>query len=169
MFAALLPITPNRRNSDTQGGAAGTNRIVGGGPVAARALANQLNNPTAPLTLILRDVLAPRVPGYDNPGNLLQFEPVFPIFPSRIVPFEQLVKMTLAFPTTPNPGSQTGMGDLSLFDVATFKQSWGKWGVGPALVFPTASATALGQGKWQAGPSRRRHLHRHPQPHRPTS
>jgi len=33
------------------------------------------------------------------------------------------------------------------------KQSWGHWGFGPALVFPTAGASALGQGKWQAGPA----------------
>ena len=53
LFAALLPMhAQSSDNSDIQGGAAGTNRIVGGGPVAARALANQLNDPTAPLTLI---------------------------------------------------------------------------------------------------------------------
>jgi hypothetical protein len=129
-------------------------RLAGGGPVAARALANQVNDPTAPVTLIqLREVLAPSVPGYDSPANLLQLEPVFPIFPTRLLPFEQLVKMTISFPTTPNPGSQTGLGDFSVFDVATFKESWGKWGFGPALVFPTATSRALGQGKWQAGPA----------------
>src|SRR5664279_4339319 len=48
-------------------------RLAGGGPVAARALANQINDPTAPVTLVqFRDVLAPRVPGYDSPGNVLQ-------------------------------------------------------------------------------------------------
>jgi hypothetical protein len=129
-------------------------RLTGGGPVAARALANQVNDPTAPVTLVqFRDVIAPNVPGYSNPGNLLQIEPVFPIFPTRLTPFEQLMKLTIPVPTLPSPGSQTGLGDLSLFDVATFKQSWGKWGFGPALVFPTATSTALGQGKWQAGPA----------------
>jgi hypothetical protein len=125
-----------------------------GGPVAVRALANQVNDPTAPLTLVqFRDILAPSVPGYDSPGNMLQIEPVLPIFSSRLLPFDQLLKMTLPVTTTPNPGSQTGLGDVSLFDVVTVKQSWGRWGLGPALVFPTASATALGQGKWQAGPA----------------
>lgn len=129
-------------------------RLVGGGPVAARALANQVNDPTAPVTLVqFRDVVAPSVPGYGSPGNLLEIEPVFPIFPTRLTPFEQLMKMTIPIPTLPSPGSQTGLGDISLFDVATFKQSWGKWGFGPALVFPTATSSALGQGKWQAGPA----------------
>lgn len=128
--------------------------VVGGGALAARALANQVNDPTAPLTLIqFRDVLAPHIPGYDSPGNVFQLEPVFPIFPSRLLPFEQLVKMTLPMPTTPNPGSQTGLGDFQIFDLVSIKQSWGRWGIGPALTFPTATATALGQGKWQAGPA----------------
>jgi hypothetical protein len=141
-------------NPDSQGLNAVTNRLTGGGPLAARALANQINDPTAPVTLVqFRDVIAPNVPGYDGPGNVLQIEPVFPIFPTRLLPFEQLVKMTLPLPTTPNPGSQTGLGDISLFDVVSISQSWGKWGVGPALVFPSATSTALGQGKWQAGPA----------------
>ena len=141
-------------NPDSQGVNVVTNRLTGGGPLAARALANQINDPTAPVTLVqFRDVIAPNVPGYDGPGNVLQIEPVFPIFPTRLLPFEQLVKMTLPLPTTPNPGSQTGLGDISLFDVVSISQSWGKWGVGPALVFPSATSAALGQGKWQAGPA----------------
>jgi hypothetical protein len=128
--------------------------LAGGGAVTARALANQVNNPTAPLTLIqFRDVAVPNVPGASSPGNVFQIEPVFPIFPSRLIPFEQLVKMTLPLPTTPNPGGETGLGDLQLYDLLTLKQSWGEWGVGPSFVFPTATATALGQGKWQIGPA----------------
>jgi len=139
---------------DIQPASPDISRLAGGGPVAARALANQVNDPTAPVTLVqFRDVFAPSVPGYDGPGNALQIEPVFPIFPTRLLPFEQLVKMTLPIPTTPNPGSQTGLGDISLFDVVSITQSWGKWGFGPALVFPSATSTALGQGKWQAGPA----------------
>jgi len=42
---------------------------------------------------------------------------------------------------------------LQLFDLVSVKQSWGRWGFGPAFVFPTASETALGAGKWQLGPS----------------
>jgi hypothetical protein len=129
-------------------------KLTGGGAVAARALANQANNPAAPLTLIqFRDVYVPSVPGYDSAANVMQIDPVFPIFASRLVPFDQLMKLTLQVPTTPRPGSETGFGDTSLFDLVSIKQSWGRWGFGPALVFPTASSTQLGQGKWQAGPA----------------
>jgi hypothetical protein len=148
-FSAESPILTNGEHSVLD-----PSRLTGGGSVGSRALANQVNNPTAPLTLIqFRDVVAPRVPSFGNPSNLLQLQPVFPIFPSWLLPFEQLMKMTLPFPTTPGPGSETGLGDFSFFDVVTFNQSWGKWGFGPALVFPSATSTNLGQGKWQAGPA----------------
>jgi len=42
------------------------------------------------------------------------------------------------FPTTPNSGSQPGLARISLFDLVSIKQSWGKWGFGPALLFPMA-------------------------------
>ena len=132
----------------------GTGRLAGGGSVAGRALANQANDPTAPLTLIqFSGGVSPHVPGYDSPASLFSIEPVTPIFPSRIFPFQQLLKTTIPFPTTPNPGSRTGLGDISFFDLISIKQSWGRWGFGPAFVFPTATDKALGQGKWQAGPA----------------
>jgi hypothetical protein len=55
--------------------------------------------------------------------------------------------------TLPDPIGRTGFGDVEVFDLITIRQSWGRWGFGPALSFPTASATALGTGKWQAGPA----------------
>jgi hypothetical protein len=41
-------------------------------------------------------------------------------------------------PTSPNAASQPGLGNISLFDVVSIKQSLARWGFGPALVFPTA-------------------------------
>jgi hypothetical protein len=160
-LALLLLLAAHPRLSaqpadDSNAGAAALNLggMTGGGSLAARALANQVNDPTAPMTFIqFRDVFAPSVPGYNSPGNLLEIEPCFPIFPSPLLPFEQLVKMTLPIPTSPNPDSHTGLGDLALFDLATFKLPWGKWGLGPVFVFPTAAPETLGQGKWQAGPA----------------
>jgi hypothetical protein len=31
--------------------------------------------------------------------------------------------------------------------------SWGRWGIGPMAIFPTATKLDAGQGKWQAGPA----------------
>lgn len=122
------------------------------GPADARALANQVNNPAAPVTLIqFRDVLLPSVQGFDGPTNEFQIQPVLPLGPFPSFPLLQLVKVTIPFPSVPSPIGVSGFGDLQVFDLISIKQSWGRWGFGPALVFPTASDPKLGQGKWQAG------------------
>jgi len=48
-----------------------------------------------------------------------------------------------------------GIGDLTWLSVLFVGQSdrWGKIGVGPVFVFPTASDKDLGQGKYQVGPA----------------
>lgn len=51
-----------------------------------------------------------------------------------------------------SPQNATGVGDLAIIDAICFKQNWGFAGIGPALMVPTASADALGTGKWSAGP-----------------
>jgi hypothetical protein len=123
-------------------------------PLSANELANQVNNPAAPVTFIqFRDVLLPNIPGTGGVTNVLEVQPVIPIRPSKTIPFLQLIKMTLPIASVPSPVDRNGLGDLQFFDLISIKQSWGRWGFGPALVFPTATSRALGAGKWQAGPS----------------
>jgi len=118
----------------------------------ARELANQVNNPAAPVTILqFRNVTLPAVAGTDGATNVFQIQPVLPIGPFAALPIVQLMKVTLPFNSLPNPVGTSGVGDLQVFDLITIKAPWGRWGFGPALVFPTASDEALGQGKWQAG------------------
>jgi hypothetical protein len=119
-----------------------------------QTLANQVNNPTAPLTTLqLRDIYAPTA-SLPYTRNIFQLQPVIPIGPFDWLPFVQLMKITMPFvETTPGADGETGMGDLTLFDLASIKQSWGRWGVGPYLVAPTATGNRLGAGKVQLGPS----------------
>ena len=126
-----------------------------GGKDRAEDLSNQINDPTSPLTTLqLRDVVTPRVPDANGPGNALELLPVVPILPSHFLPFTQLLKATLlVLVTLPSPTSVTGLGDFQLFDLVTISQSWGRWGFGPIFVFPTATSQSLGQGKWQVGPA----------------
>ncbi len=128
--------------------------VPGGGAVSIRELSAAAQNPTAPLVLAqLRDIIIPVVPGKNGAENLFQIQPVIPILPTAHLHFTQLIKITMQFPTIPPPEGNSGFGDFQLFDLVTIKQSWGRLGFGPALVFPTASSAALGQGKWQAGPA----------------
>jgi hypothetical protein len=123
-------------------------------PGAASELANQVNNPAAPVTLLqFRNILLPNVTGTDGVTNAFQIQPVIPIHPSHTLPFLQLIKMTLPSVSLPSPVGESGLGDFQFFDLVSIKESWGRWGFGPALVFPTASEKDLGAGKWQAGPS----------------
>ena len=120
----------------------------------ARELANQVNNPAAPVTLVqFRNLLFPSVEGTDGVTNAFEIQPVLPIGPFASFRYLQLIKITLPFPSLPSPVSAAGVGDLQVFDLFVFKSSWGQWGLGPALVFPTASDDPLGAGKWQAGPA----------------
>lgn len=153
---------PSQSHSQVPEGARGTDgtapaapsEISHGAAADPSALADQAANPAAPLTQIqIRDILLPNVDESDGATNLLQLQPVVPIGPFKSLPFLQLVKITLQVPSLPAPVNDSGFGDVALFDLVSIKTSWGRWGFGPALVFPTASSEDLGAGKWQAGPA----------------
>lgn len=142
--------------------------VPSGASVSAQELANQVNNPAAPVTFIqFRNILLPSPSATTGAVNALQMQPVLPIGPFHSFPYAQLMKITLPLaistPGIPPPvgcigcpplsTSTSGMGDLQVFDLLSIKQSWGRWGFGPALIFPTATETQLGAGKWQAGPA----------------
>ena len=57
---------------------------------SAQDLANQVNNPAAPVTFIqFRDILVPAVPGTNGVANSLQMQPVLPIGPFKSFPLVQ--------------------------------------------------------------------------------
>ena len=116
-------------------GASPVVRAQAGSPPSAQELANQANNPAAPLTLIqVRDILLPDVEHANGMTNALQIQPVLPIGPFKSAPFVQLMKLTLPIVLTlPDPISRTGLGDLEVFDLVSIKESWGRWGFGPAF------------------------------------
>src|SRR3984957_2868317 len=128
---------------------------------------------TDPLTtlpqLIIRDSYTPANYGpctrlactRDYETNQLIVRPLIPRVPPRsFLPFNQLIRPTLALVTVPSSrgGTRTEFGDLSLFDVAVLpwpdrKNTGLLIGIGPTLVFPTATSRSAGQGAWQAGPA----------------
>ena len=125
-----------------------------GASAVKNELARQAANPAAPLTqLQFRDIVLPNVSDTDGITNLFQIQPVIPIGPFDWFHRQQIIRFTFQVPTLPAPVNASGFGDLDLFDLITFKTSWGHLGVGPILVFPTAASDALGAGKYQAGPA----------------
>jgi hypothetical protein len=129
---------------------------------AEEQLERDFTNPLSTLPqLIIRDSYTPANYGTHVETNQLIIRPLIPrVRPYTLLPFMQLVRPTFALVTVPSSrgGSRTEFGDLPLFDVAVLpwpdtKKTGLLVGVGPTLVFPTATSRSAGQGAWQAGPA----------------
>jgi hypothetical protein len=71
-----------------------------------------------------------------------------------VVPFttgkiNHIARATIPY-VTESPSGKTGLGDAVLFDLIVFNRSWGRFGLGPVLLLPTATDEALGAEKWAA-------------------
>jgi len=123
-------------------------------------LAQELSNPladlmTIPIQMNYDNNIGPRDDGWKLQTNI---QPVVPI---GLNPDWNLISRTI-IPVTyqddifPGAGSQFGLGDinLSLFFSPREPTSGGlTWGIGPILLFPTATDSLLGAKKWGAGPT----------------
>ena len=151
----LLVLAPTAARAQPQSSQSQSGRQTpaGGIPTAAtdpRELANQINNPAAPVTLVqFRNILLPDVAGASGATNTFEIQPVLPIGPFASFKHVQLMKITLPFNSLPQPVGVSGLGDLQVFDLVSIKESWGRWGFGPALVFPTARAVS--RSTWPSG------------------
>ena len=85
----------------------------------------------------------------DENGNIIQLRSSLPFKTGGL---KHVARATLPI-FTESPSGETGLGDLILFDLMTFNESWGRWGAGLVTLFPTASDDALGSGKFGAGPA----------------
>ena len=88
----------------------------------------------------------------------LQFQPVLPIGLTRDwnLITRPVIPLYNSVPFTTSSGQErrsTGFGDMILLELLSPANS-GNWilGAGPTFIFPTATSTFTGQGKWQAGP-----------------
>jgi hypothetical protein len=120
------------------------------------ALAKAAQNPIANLiSFPLQNNTAFGIGPYERAQNVLNIQPVIPF---HISEKWNLITRTI-LPVVWQPNDQPtqgwfGFGDLnpSLF-LSPAKPGKLIWGVGPAFVFPTATAEQLGQGKFSLGPS----------------
>jgi hypothetical protein len=125
-------------------------------------LADEFSDPLTTLPqLFTQDVYTPKSFGTAAQTNRLIARMIVPRVPgASLFPFVQLIRPSVSLVTAPTGrGSTTvtGLGDFQLFDLAVLPwpdRSTGLYaGVGPVLVFPTATQRATGQGAWQVGPA----------------
>ena len=134
---------------------------TGPGPTAEEKLIAEFTDPLTTLPQItLRDAYSPANFGTHIQTNQAILRPIIPRLPPySLLPFVQLIRPTFTLVTVPSPrgGSRTEFGDMELFDLAVlpwpFREAGLLIGVGPTLVFPTATSRSAGQGAWQAGPA----------------
>jgi hypothetical protein len=161
--ASLLTCSPLQAQ-ETQSVSGGSTDAVasssqGAGEAAssAEALQKATQNPVADLISVpLQNNVNLGIGPYDRIQNVLNIQPVIPAHLSENWNLITRVIQPIVFQpyTDATSGGNFGLGDMN----PTFLLTPGKpgnviWGVGPAFVFPTATYTSLGQGKWSAGPS----------------
>ena len=154
LAAALALNTGMAAAPDPQAPASDKASTSPAGAPSAQDLAAQASNPNAPLTqLQLRNVTAPRLPGFNGTGNDFQMQAIVPIAPSEFIPFALITKLTVPIVTIPDPAGQTELGNTQFFAQGVFKESWGSWGIGFSLVAPTDTFKGVPSQGWQIGPA----------------
>jgi hypothetical protein len=85
-------------------------------------------------------------------GEEISIQPRFPL--ALNTDWNLIVRPLVPVTYSPAPEKQFGLGDFqrSFFLTPARVGEW-TWGVGPAFQLPTATANALGTGKWSAGPT----------------
>jgi hypothetical protein len=122
-------------------------------------LVKQANAPISNiLQLRLQSTYLPEFDGLKGRGNSLVLGLTMPLPEYRLLPVRQLSLLTIPAAVTLPDGKSgfgsTEFGDLRLLDIAVLRARDDViFGIGPSLVFPTASSDLSGQGKWQLGPA----------------
>lgn len=133
-----------------------------GAPQAGKHLSDEdllkaSQNPVADLvSLPIQFIGDFRVGPYDRTESAISLQPVIPVTLSDDwLLVTRIIQPIVWRPDYDSPSGRTfGLGDMSptLFLVPRHTDAL-TWGVGPAMVIPTATNSRLGQGKFSIGPS----------------
>jgi hypothetical protein len=123
----------------------------------ANALAKATQNPVASLISVpIQNNTNFAVGPYNRTQDVLNVQPVIPArISENWMLISRIIQPIVWQPASTQPtGGEYGFGDMNpTFFLSPAKPGKLIWGVGPAMVFPTATSTVLGQGKLSFGPS----------------
>lgn len=116
-----------------------------------QSLDQAANDPTASLMNIqIQDIYTGDYHGLDDAdGNAILLRAAVPFKTGEL---KHIARATLPY-ITDSPSGESGLSDMVLFDLIVFDKPWGRWGIGPVLLLPTASDDDLGAEKWAIGPA----------------
>ena len=118
---------------------------------AGQSLEQAASDPTASLMSVsVQDIYAGSYHQLDDEsGNTLLLRSSLPFATGSL---EHIARATLPIVTDSLSG-ESGLSDLVLFDLVVFDKPWGRWGIGPVLLAPTATDETIGADKWAIGPA----------------
>lgn len=93
---------------------------------------------------------------YDRTGNILNIQPVIPtnISDDWILINRTIIPVAYQPELAPGVDSAFGLGDIFYQGFFSPKNSGSfTWGIGPAIMVPTATDEVLGTGQWSIGPA----------------
>jgi hypothetical protein len=127
------------------------------GPHSADALRKATQNPVADLISVpFQNNTAFDIGPFSRIQDVLEIEPVIPVHLTKNwMLINRIIQPLVWQPYTNQPtGGEYGFGDMNPeFFISPRKPGKIIWGLGPAVVIPTATDTILGQGKLSVGPS----------------
>ncbi|NIZ10045.1 hypothetical protein [Pseudooceanicola sp. HF7] len=124
------------------------------GPALAQSDAQDLStaasDPTASLTAYLfQDFYTYGYHGRDDAeGNTLQFRMALPY---ELGGTSNIFRLTLGY-LTDSPTGTSGFSDMTVFNLTTFDQPWGRFGLGAVALLPTG-ASGVSADRWALGPA----------------
>jgi hypothetical protein len=121
------------------------------------ALAKATQNPVASLISVpLQNNSNFGIGPYKRTGDIFNIQPVIPAkLSDKVMLITRIIQPLVWQPYATQPtGGQVGIGDMNpTFFLSPANAGKLIYGVGPAFVFPTATSTQTGQGKFSLGPS----------------
>ncbi|NIZ63366.1 hypothetical protein DL239_20580 [Sedimentitalea sp. CY04] len=114
-----------------------------------QSLQSQASDPTASLmSFQFQDFYSPNLHNIAGSQNVAQFRAAVPFTLGGV---NNIARLTLPY-VTRNAAGRSGLGDATLFNMATFNRSWGRFGVGVVALLPTG-ADGISAEKWGLGPA----------------